>query len=237
MRVAAVTRSSCLWTERRGFLQQVADRAFRRVLAAAGAQATFEKDAPLVTESKRKLQLKAGYAEGSTLATRVQAAQSDNPNRLTPEKLRVSRDRKTLIIEWNQPALQRGQKEATRYAPTRLLAEVLRAHSTSTDVAGSKALIYGKRGLTITDVLPAGMYGVRLVFSDGHSGGIFPYFYLNNLGENKFAVMRAYLKQLKRKGKAREIAVRRKSIIRPVAADNDASSCKKGACGSSGCSK
>jgi DUF971 family protein len=226
--------SVCVDRGSRHFLQKVADKAFRRVLAVAGTQARFEKDAPLVTEARMKYKPKPAFPEGSTLSARVHAAQSDNPTRMTPERIRVSRDRQMLIIDWNQPSSQKGEShEGKRYPPTRLLAEVLRAHSTSTDVAGASALIYGKRGLTITDVVPTGTYAVRLLFSDDHSGGIFPYFYLYELGQNKFAVMRAYLRKLKARGKPREIAPRKKSLHRPPSRESDSTA---KACGS-GCSK
>ena len=92
---------------------------------------------------------------------------------------------------------------------TRLLAEMMRAQSPSTDVVGANHLVYGKRGLTITDVVPMGQYGVRLVFSDEHSGGIFPYDFLFELGGGllegeKFRVMRHYIKTLETRRKNRD---------------------------------
>lgn len=95
--------------------------------------------------------------------------------------------------------------------PTRLLAEFMRSQSCSTDVIGAGVLIYGKRGLTITEVVPHGNYAVRLEFSDNHSGGIFPYDYLNHLGGEtlKFGFMREYIKALREKKKSRVPPVKR----------------------------
>ena len=92
---------------------------------------------------------------------------------------------------------------------TRVSAEMMRAQSPSTDVVGANHLVYGKRGLTITDVVPMGQYGVRLVFSDEHSGGIFPYDFLFELGGGlsageKFRVMRHYVKTLRDRRKSRD---------------------------------
>ncbi|KAG8341839.1 putative Protein of unknown function (DUF971) [Trypanosoma vivax] len=86
----------------------------------------------------------------------------------------------------------------------RFLAEFLRAYSPSTDVVGSDALIYGRRGITITDIVPVGSYAVRIVFSDGHSGGIYPYEYLFHLGQHKFTRMREYILRLRAKRKSRD---------------------------------
>ncbi|KAH9597663.1 Gamma-butyrobetaine hydroxylase-like [Trypanosoma melophagium] len=86
---------------------------------------------------------------------------------------------------------------------TRLLAELLRVYSPSTDVIGSDALIYGRRGITIEDVIPVGNYALRIVFSDGHTGGIYPYEYLFDLGRHKYTRMREYIRRLKVKRKPR----------------------------------
>ncbi|RNF18752.1 Myb domain protein 40 [Trypanosoma cruzi] len=87
---------------------------------------------------------------------------------------------------------------------TRFLAEFLRAYSPSTDVIGSDVLIYGRRGITITDVIPVGNYALRIVFSDGHSGGIYPYEYLFHLGCEKYSRMREYIRRLRAKHKSRD---------------------------------
>ncbi|EKF31003.1 hypothetical protein MOQ_005166 [Trypanosoma cruzi marinkellei] len=86
----------------------------------------------------------------------------------------------------------------------RFLAEFLRAYSPSTDVIGSDVLIYGRRGITITDVIPVGNYALRIVFSDGHSGGIYPYEYLFYLGCEKYSRMREYIRRLRAKHKSRD---------------------------------
>lgn len=95
-------------------------------------------------------------------------------------------------------------KGSTDMQRSRFLAEFLRAYSPSTDVIGADALIYGCRGITIADVIPVGNYALRIVFSDGHSGGIYPYEYLFYLGCNKYAKMREYIRRLRAKRKPRD---------------------------------
>eukprot|EP00331_Platyophrya_macrostoma_P020563 CAMPEP_0176463998 /NCGR_PEP_ID=MMETSP0127-20121128/36245_1 /TAXON_ID=938130 /ORGANISM="Platyophrya macrostoma, Strain WH" /LENGTH=153 /DNA_ID=CAMNT_0017856311 /DNA_START=477 /DNA_END=938 /DNA_ORIENTATION=+ len=114
---------------------------------------------------------------------------------------------------------------ADRRPPTRLLAEFLRARSSSTDVSASRVLVYGKRGLKITDAVPHGSYGIRLEFSDNHSGGIFTYEYLAYLGgHEKFGLMREYCRELKRNRRSREPPRRAPSKLRPTRSQQTASS-------------
>ena len=226
---------------RRMFLQKAVDKAFRRVLSAAGSHTAFEKDPALVTEAKIKLKVTSAFPPDMPLESRIEASRADNPKRITPERIRVTKNRQMVIFDWNQPTLPPGS-EHLKFKQMRFLAEFLRSHSTSTDVMGSDALIYGKRGLTIAEVIPIGNYAVRLQFSDGHSGGIFPYAYLYDLGENKFASMRAYIKRLRERRKPREIAVRRASVLgrprsAPPAPPAQTSACKSDGGKACGCAK
>ena len=56
-------------------------------------------------------------------------------------------------------------------------AELLRVESPSAEVKGhgpgQEKLIYGKADVSITNLEPVGTYAIRLIFSDGHSTGIF----------------------------------------------------------------
>lgn len=98
---------------------------------------------------------------------------------------------------------------------TRALAEYLRAYTPSTDgplaslsssSSAPQVLVYGRRGITVTDIIPIGNYALRLCFSDGHNGGIFSYEYLLYLTAPgmKYGLMREYLKQLRDRHKSRD---------------------------------
>lgn len=91
---------------------------------------------------------------------------------------------------------------------TRALAEYLRAYTPSTDGAlGAKDIvIYGRRGITISQIVPIGNYALRFVFSDNHAGGIYSYEYLFYLTgpSTKYGLMRAYVRDLKQRRKSRD---------------------------------
>jgi DUF971 family protein len=90
----------------------------------------------------------------------------------------------------------------------RLPAEFLRVHSPSAEVTGHGAeerkILGGKRLVRITAVEPTGNYAVRLLFSDGHSTGIFTWSYLHELGRNYQALWRQYLADLEKQGLRRD---------------------------------
>ncbi|KPA78328.1 putative mitochondrial hypothetical protein [Leptomonas pyrrhocoris] len=91
---------------------------------------------------------------------------------------------------------------------TRALAEYLRAYTPSTDGAlGSRDIvIYGRRGISIAQIVPMGNYALRFVFSDDHAGGIYSYEYLFYLTgpATKYGLMRAYIRDLRRRRKSRD---------------------------------
>lgn len=99
---------------------------------------------------------------------------------------------------------------------TRALAEYLRVYTPSTDGAlGSKdIIIYGRRGITITKIIPVGSYALRFVFSDGHSGGIYSYEYLYYLTSpsTKYGLMRGYITEVRQRRKSRDPPRRAPSI-------------------------
>jgi DUF971 family protein len=86
-------------------------------------------------------------------------------------------------------------------------AELLRVESPSAEVKGhgpgQEQLQWGKRQVRITKAEPVGTYAVRLVFSDGHSTGIFTWGYLMKLGRDKEALFQAYEEKLKAAGLSR----------------------------------
>jgi DUF971 family protein len=88
-----------------------------------------------------------------------------------------------------------------------LEAEYLRVESPSAEVQGhtpdEKQIVPGKRTVTIKDVIPVGSYAVRLVFSDGHSTGIFTWRYLRKLMDERGEIWTKYLESLAAKGLGR----------------------------------
>jgi DUF971 family protein len=88
-----------------------------------------------------------------------------------------------------------------------LSAEYLRVESPSAEVKGhgpgQEQLVFGKRRVTITKAEPIGTYAVRLIFSDGHSTGLFTWNYLAKLGREHDEIWKAYEAKLIAEGKSR----------------------------------
>jgi len=145
---------------------------------------------PFVTEGK--IPIVPMRSSEKTLAERVQEQKTNSTS--VPTSIRVSKDRKYLTVDWGDGT-----------PSTRFLAEFLRACSPSTDVMGANFLVYGKRNLQFTEVVPQGSYALRFQFSDGHTGGIYPYTMLKEIGQTKFTRMRQYIQQLRDKRKPREV--------------------------------
>jgi DUF971 family protein len=113
-----------------------------------------------------------------------------------PSEIRLNHERDTLKITF-----ENGEKVA-------LAAEYLRVSSPSAEVQGHSAaerkVIGGKRHVLITAVEPVGNYAVRLLFSDGHSTGLYTWSYLLELGRNEGALWPKYLEELAAKGLSRD---------------------------------
>lgn len=95
----------------------------------------------------------------------------------------------------------------------KLSAEYLRIYSPAVDskirsICGEK-VISGRRHVGIMSAEPIGNYGVRLLFDDLHKTGIFTWDYFYHLGSNKFALMRNYIRTLKKHGLSRDPPRRR----------------------------
>jgi DUF971 family protein len=77
-----------------------------------------------------------------------------------------------------------------------ITAELARVESPSAEVKGhgpgQEVLVTGKQHVTITRVEPVGSYAARLIFSDGHSTGIYTWSYLEKLGREGAELMAAY---------------------------------------------
>ncbi|XP_078441099.1 myb domain protein [Wolffia australiana] len=90
----------------------------------------------------------------------------------------------------------------------KLSAEFLRVYSPAANskirsVMGEK-VIFGRRNVGIMSAEPVGNYGIRLIFDDLHKTGIYTWDYFHHLGTNKFALMRNYIKTLKKLGLSRD---------------------------------
>jgi DUF971 family protein len=112
-----------------------------------------------------------------------------------PIELRVSKDRKTLTV---------GFDNGESYA---LPAEYLRVVSPSAEVQGhspaERKLQSGKRDVEILGVEPVGNYAVRISYDDMHSSGLYVWDYLLTLGREQASRWAAYLAELEAAGKSR----------------------------------
>jgi DUF971 family protein len=90
----------------------------------------------------------------------------------------------------------------------KLSAELLRVESPSAEVKGhgpgQEQLVYGKRLVSITKIEPIGTYAARIIFSDGHSTGLYTWAYLAKLGQKQTGFWQAYLEKLKAENRSRD---------------------------------
>ncbi|MBN3860963.1 DUF971 domain-containing protein [Pseudomonas frederiksbergensis] len=87
-----------------------------------------------------------------------------------------------------------------------LPAEFLRVHSPSAEVQGhgKPILQFGKIGVGLSKVEPAGQYALKLTFDDGHDSGLFTWEYLYQLAVRREDLWNDYLAELKAAGKTRD---------------------------------
>lgn len=78
--------------------------------------------------------------------------------------------------------------------------ELMRVYSPSAEVRGhgpgQEILQLGKREVGIDGVEPVGNYGIRPVFTDGHTTGIYTWDFLYKLGKEGQQLWDAYLQQV-----------------------------------------
>ena len=86
--------------------------------------------------------------------------------------------------------------------------EYMRVFSPSAEVRGhgpgQEVLQVGKKNVSVKAIEPIGMYGIKLVFSDGHDTGIYSWEYLHEIGTKHESNWRSYLARLQSAGKSRD---------------------------------
>jgi DUF971 family protein len=89
-----------------------------------------------------------------------------------------------------------------------LSCEYSRVNSPSAEVrghgAGQEILQTGKKDVTIQAVEPVGNYAVKLVFSNGHSTGLYAWDCLYSLGVDHDTLWKTYLDRLDKAGASRD---------------------------------
>lgn len=113
-----------------------------------------------------------------------------------PSELRLSKDRRTLTISF---------EDGTSFV---LPAEYLRVESPSAEVQGhnpdERKTVAGKRDVGILEIHPVGNYAVRLVFDDLHSTGIYSWEFFHQLGREYEMRWARYLEELEAKQLSRD---------------------------------
>ncbi|MBI3674504.1 MAG: DUF971 domain-containing protein [Rhizobiales bacterium] len=112
-----------------------------------------------------------------------------------PTELRLAEDGRNLEVSFDDG------KHLT------FSAEFLRVERPSAEVKGhgpgQEQLVAGKRGVTIQRIEPVGTYAARLIFSDGHSTGLYTWSYLWKLGSERERIWTNYLSKLEAAGLSR----------------------------------
>lgn len=113
-----------------------------------------------------------------------------------PQELRLTDGGSTLVVMF-----ENGETY-------NLAAEYLRVESPSAEVKGhgkgQEVTVPGKRNIRISNVEAVGNYAARIIFSDGHSTGLYSWSYLIRLGRERDAIWQAYLDKLEAEGLSRD---------------------------------
>lgn len=91
---------------------------------------------------------------------------------MQPTEVRLNRERTHLSVTWENG-------ETFAYTATSLREKARDANSVRIEINGWT--VPPACDLTITAIEPIGNYALRLVFSDGHDRGIFPFVYLTEI--------------------------------------------------------
>jgi phosphoribosylformimino-5-aminoimidazole carboxamide ribotide isomerase len=112
-----------------------------------------------------------------------------------PSAIELHKASKTLTLKY-------GNESYT------LPAEFLRVHSPSAEVQGhgKPILQFGKLGVGLSKIEPAGQYALKLCFDDGHDSGLFTWDYLEQLAQRQAELWADYLQELAHAGKSRDPA-------------------------------
>lgn len=220
-----------------GFLDKYAYNTVVRPIVEKWKGDLLLKNEELVTESRRKFERRPSMSE--SLAQRLRL-QREVRHRLVPSSIRVDKSRTMLFLTWpapppplSRPAASSLLQNAKLQEPAALasaspsartgearelvtsgLAEFIRVYTPSTDgTFGTDRVVYGRRGVRITDMIPVGNYALRISFSDKHDAGIYAYDYLYHLTcpEHKYRLMREYIRELRSQRKSRDPPRRRAS--------------------------
>ncbi len=112
-----------------------------------------------------------------------------------PTELRVSKDRQTLTISFDDGSV---------YA---LPAELLRVMSPSAEVQGhnpaQRKILGGKENVEIMTMEAVGNYAVRITFDDMHSTGIYTWGFFHDMGSSLDEKWQSYLDDLEATGLSR----------------------------------
>ncbi|EGM77616.1 hypothetical protein Rhein_2315 [Rheinheimera sp. A13L] len=93
-------------------------------------------------------------------------------------------------------------------------AEFLRVFSPSAEVRGhgKPQLVSHKKDVAISQIVPVGLYAVKLVFDDGHQTGLYSWAYLAKLAAEQDELWKDYLLRLKQANSNRDSQLSIKQI-------------------------
>jgi len=92
---------------------------------------------------------------------------------MVPLQLKFTDERKSLTVTW-------GDGHVSKIPASLLRARSRAAQQVRADVDGKMASF---DGVSVTSAEAIGAYAVRLVFSDGHDRGIYPWSYLREIAD------------------------------------------------------
>ncbi|MDR7120444.1 DUF971 domain-containing protein [Rheinheimera soli] len=94
-------------------------------------------------------------------------------------------------------------------------AEFLRVFSPSAEVRGhgKPQLVSHKKDVAISQIVPVGLYAVKLVFDDGHQTGLYSWAYLAKLAVEQDELWKDYLLRLKQANSNRDSQLSIKQVF------------------------
>ncbi|MEJ5990773.1 DUF971 domain-containing protein [Ramlibacter sp. PS3R-8] len=111
----------------------------------------------------------------------------------------------SIVLHGQSRVLEIGFADGSLF---RIPFELMRVHSPSAEVQGhgpgQEVLQTGKREVGVVELEPIGNYGVKPVFTDGHTTGIFTWEYLYFLGSQQAELWQDYERRLKEAGVDRD---------------------------------